>query len=350
MDNNGPVTLLPIDQLQPNPLQPRGVITPESLSELIDSIKTHGIIQPLVVAHTPAGYQIIAGERRWRASRLANLEEVPVRIIETTPQGMLEMAIVENVQRTDLNPIDRANSFERLIQEFNLSNSDICSRIGKSPAFVSNTLRLLELPDALKDGLISGVITEGHARALAAIPDKQQMIEAYKIILREGASVRRAEELARRFKKSMHKVKPSDGFDTQTVNDSIDDMANAIQTSIGKNARVKMRRSRIETAIHIVLKGNPQETEEQIQSIYSALTGKAEEEKPVAEEKPIEEAQTPETLDQKLEDKQADEQPEQKQGEEKAETDYSNPYEPIYEASADASAAVPTDPDNFPDY
>lgn len=110
------VARLPLDYLQPNPSQPRGVITPESLSELIDSIKTHGVIQPLVVAHTPAGYQIIAGERRWRASRLAGLTEVPVRIIETSPQGMLEMAIVENVQRTDLNPIDRANSFERLIK------------------------------------------------------------------------------------------------------------------------------------------------------------------------------------------------------------------------------------------
>ncbi len=269
--DNGQTTTLSIDYLQPNPLQPRGVITPESLSELVDSIKTHGIIQPLVVAHTPAGYQIIAGERRWRASRLVGLKEVPVRIIETSPQGMLEMAIVENVQRSDLNPIDRANSFERLIKEFSLANMDICIRIGKSPAYVSNTLRLLELPDALKDGLISGVITEGHARALAAIPDTQAMIEAYKIILRESGSVRRAEELARRFKKTLHKSKPSDGFNTKTVNESIDIMASEIQHSIGENASVKMRRSRVETAINIVLKGNPEETEKQIQKIHNLL-------------------------------------------------------------------------------
>lgn len=294
-----PVTLLPIDYLQPNPLQPRGVITPESLSELIDSIKTHGIIQPLVVAHTPAGYQIIAGERRWRASKLTGLKEVPVRIIETSPQGMLEMAIVENVQRTDLNPIDRANSFERLVKEFSMANTDICIRIGKSPAYVSNTLRLLELPDALKDGLISGVISEGHARALAAIPDTQAMIEAYKIILREGGSVRRAEELARRFKKSMHKSKPSDGFNTKTVNESIDIMADEIKNSLGENAHVKMRRSRLETAIHIVLKGNPEATESQIQKIHDLLviSNKKEE---VAEE-------TVSTQD-----------------------DYSNPFEPFY--------------------
>lgn len=329
--DNGQISLLPIDQLQPNPLQPRGVITPESLSELIDSIKTHGIIQPLVVAHTPAGYQIIAGERRWRASRLAGLKEVPVRIIETTPQGMLEMAIVENVQRTDLNPIDRANSFERLIQEFRLTNSDICSRIGKSPAFVSNTLRLLELPDALKDGLISGVISEGHARALAAIPDKQAMIEAYKIILREGASVRRAEELARRFKKTMHKVKPSDGFDTKTVNESIDNMASDIQKSIGENVHVKMRRSRIETAIHIVLKGNPQETENQIQRIHDAIVGFPAGTTPASS--PSVSYPDPEPV------------------ETPAQSSYSNPFEPMFDqASNIGQDTIPSDPDNFPDY
>lgn len=270
MDNNQSVTLLPIDYLQPNPLQPRGVITPESLSELIDSIKTHGIIQPLVVAHTPAGYQIIAGERRWRASRLVGLKEVPVRVIETSPQGMLEMAIVENVQRSDLNPIDRANSFERLQNEFNLSNTDICIRVGKSPAYVSNTLRLLELPDALKDGLISGVISEGHARALAAIPDTQSMIEAYKIILREGGSVRRAEELARKFKRP---VRDRDNNTPKYVlSESFEVFANDMQKSIGQNAQVKLKQSRIETSIQIVLKGNPEETEDQVKKIHSLLS------------------------------------------------------------------------------
>jgi len=270
------IQYLPIDQIQPNPLQPRGVITPESLSELITSIKTHGIIQPLVIAETPAGYQLIAGERRWRASRLAGLKDVPVKIIKTSPQGMLEMALVENVQRSDLNPIDRANSFERLMKEFSLTNLEIANRIGKSPSFVSNTLKLLELPDALKDGLISGVIAEGHARALSGIPETQAMIEAYKIILREGGSVRRAEELARRFKKSMNRAKPTDGFNTKTVNDFIDQMANRIQTSIGQNAKVKMRRSRVETAITIVLRGNPEETENQIQKLFQNITGDVE--------------------------------------------------------------------------
>jgi ParB family chromosome partitioning protein len=336
MADDQQVARLPLDYLQPNPLQPRGVITPESLSELIDSIKTHGIIQPLVVAHTPAGYQIIAGERRWRASRLAGLTEVPVRIIETSPQGMLEMAIVENVQRTDLNPIDRANSFERLIKEFSMTNSDICTRIGKSPAYVSNTFRLLELPDALKDGLISGVITEGHARALAAIPDTQAMIEAYKIILREGGSVRRAEELSRRFKKTMHRSKPADGFNTKTVNESIDNMATAIGNSIGENVHVKMRRSRVETAIHIVLKGNPEETETQIQKIYDLIVGV-----PKSEDEPEkEETKTVET-------------PKASEPVKDSENTYSNPFEPMLEKTSlgeSSDPVVPKDPDNFPEY
>lgn len=332
MSDDQPVARLPLDYLQPNPLQPRGVITPESLSELVDSIKTHGIIQPLVVAHTPAGYQIIAGERRWRASRLVGLKEVPVRIIETSPQGMLEMAIVENVQRTDLNPIDRANSFERLIKEFSLANSDICTRIGKSPAFVSNTLRLLELPDALKDGLISGVISEGHARALAAIPDTQAMIEAYKMILREGGSVRRAEELSRRFKKTMHRSKPSDGFNTKTVNESIDNMAQAIGSSIGENVHVKMRRSRVETAIHIVLKGNPEETESQIQKIYDMLVvPQKQTEAPVKTEEVVSVAEsvfevTPEPSS--------------------LGNTYSNPFEPMVERSESQEEIVSTSSNN----
>lgn len=194
------VIQIAVDELQPNPLQPRGAITPESLVDLVDSIKEHGVLEPLVVAKTPAGYQIIAGERRWRAAKLAGLTHVPAIIRETSPKGMLEMALVENVQRVDLNPLDRAKGFERLMTEFGLTSSEIAVRIGKSVAYVSNSIRLLTLPDALKDGLLSGLISEGHARALAAIDDHDLMVDAYKIILKESGSVRRAEELARRMK------------------------------------------------------------------------------------------------------------------------------------------------------
>ena len=122
---------LEIDLLQPNPLQPRGLISPDSLAELAHSIKAHGILEPLVVAKTPAGYQIIAGERRWRASKVVGLSKVPVIIRETSPQGMLEMAIVENVQRIDLNPLERAQAYRRLMDEFNMTNQEISEKCGE---------------------------------------------------------------------------------------------------------------------------------------------------------------------------------------------------------------------------
>src|SRR3989339_539554 len=197
---------LEIELLQPNPLQPRGLISPESLAELAESIREHGVLEPLVVAKTPAGFQIIAGERRWRAAKLAGLKKVPVVIKETSPQGMLEMAIVENVQRQDLNPLERAQAYRRLMDEFGLGNSDIAQRVGKSPAYVSNTIRLLTIPDALKDALMSGQTTEGHVRALAALEDPHIIIEAYKEVLRKNLSVRGAEELARRMR-SRHGIR-----------------------------------------------------------------------------------------------------------------------------------------------
>ncbi len=277
------VVQIEISQLQPNPLQPRGAITPESLVDLVDSIKEHGILEPLVVAKTPAGYQIIAGERRWRAAKLAGLTHVPAIIRETSPKGMLEMALVENVQRIDLNALDRAKGFERLQTEFGLSTSEIAARIGKSVAFVSNSLRLLTLPDALKDGLLSGLITEGHARALAAIDDTNLMIEAYKIILKETGSVRRAEELARRMKakskQSLNRVGVRQD-QLRIVSEEIDKMQEEMEKSLSligdqekaKATHVKLVRSRRETRITFIFKGGLEETEERLQKVYKSIT------------------------------------------------------------------------------
>ena len=263
------------DSLQANPLQPRGTITPESLVDLVDSVKEHGILEPLVVAKTPAGYQIVAGERRWRAAKLAGFKTIPAIIKETSPQGMLEMAIVENVQRTDLNPIDRAKAFERLITEFGLTNSEISQRIGKSPAYVSNSIRLLTLPDALKDGLLTGLITEGHARALSAIDDPRLIIEAYKIVLKESGSVRRAEELARRMRaQSGQKSRPRGETPPHLVSDEIDQMRDTFESSLGgkPGSQVRLSRSRAETRLTIILKGTLEETEGLLQRIYKAIT------------------------------------------------------------------------------
>lgn len=262
---------LDINQLQPNPLQPRGAITPESLVDLVDSIREHGILEPLVIAKTPAGFQIIAGERRWRASKLAGLTHIPVIIRETTPKGMLEMAIVENVQRVDLNSLDRAKGFERLMDEFGLTTSEVAVRIGKSVAYVSNSLRLLTLPDALKDGLLSGLISEGHARALAAIDDVDLMVEAYKIILRESGSVRRAEELARRMKSENNEKRKVNLPKMHIVSDEIDKMTSDFARALGEKHQVKLARSRRETRLTFVLKGSLDETENTLQLIYKAI-------------------------------------------------------------------------------
>jgi len=271
-----------VNELQPNPLQPRGAITPESLVDLVDSIKEHSILEPLVVAKTPAGFQIIAGERRWRASKLAGLTHVPAVVRETSPKGMLEMALVENVQRVDLNPLDRAKGFERLQSEFNLSTSEIAVRIGKSVAYVSNSLRLLTLPDALKDGLLSGLISEGHARALAAIDDTQLMVEAYKIVLRESGSVRRAEELARRMKAKSKQTIDRVGVrkdQLRIVSEEIDKMQEDMENVFapkegedGKKSSVKLIRSRRETRIVFTFKGNVEATEDRLQKVYKSLT------------------------------------------------------------------------------
>lgn len=268
-----------VNSLQPNPLQPRGAITPESLVDLVDSIKEHGILEPLVVAKTPAGFQIIAGERRWRAAKLAGLSHVPSIIRETSPKGMLEMALVENVQRVDLNPLDRAKGFERLQSEFGLSTSQIATRIGKSVAYVSNSIRLLTLPDALKDGLLSGLISEGHARALAAIDDVDLMIEAYKIILRESGSVRRAEELARRMKLQSKQSIVRHGVrrdQLRVVSKEIDRMQDEMQKKFaeeknGRTSSVKLIRSQRETRILFKFKGGLEETEEKLKRLYKAV-------------------------------------------------------------------------------
>lgn len=261
---------LDLDLLQPNPLQPRGMINPEQLADLVDSIKEHGIIEPLVIAKTPAGYQIIAGERRWRASKAAGLTTVPVIIKETSAKGMLEMALVENVQRVDLNPIDRALAFQRLIEEFGLAVTMIAKRIGKSESYVSNTMRLLALPDAIKDGLVSGAITEGHARAIAGLNDVKLMVDAYKTILSESASVRRAEDLARRLKANSNQ-QPSHKIE-RIHSDELDAIAKDLAQSV--NGLVKITQSKVEARLVFVIRGNLETTSQALKLVHEKLASK----------------------------------------------------------------------------
>lgn len=269
---------LEIDLLQPNPLQPRGLITPESLAELADSIKVHGVLEPLVVAKTPAGYQIIAGERRWRASKVVGLVKVPVIIRETTPQGMFEMAIVENVQRIDLNPLERAQAYRRLMDEFGLTNAEISARVSKSPSYISNTIRLLTLPDALKDALMSGATTEGHARALAALEDPHLVINAYKEVLKRNLSVRGTEELVRRLR-AQQGIGPKRSAVVETMHilsEELDkvqnDLASTLSNKVDK-AQVKCSQTGQRAKVELILEGNPEKTTPLLEDIRQAIVG-----------------------------------------------------------------------------
>lgn len=277
MDNQEQIFELEIDLLQPNPLQPRGLISPESLSELAESIRAHGILEPLVVAKTPAGFQIIAGERRWRAGRLVGLARIPVIIRETSPQGMLEMAIVENVQRIDLNPLERAQAYKRLMEEFGLTNAEIAERVSKSPSYISNTIRLLTLPDALKDALMSGATTEGHARALSALEDPHLIIEAYKEVLKRNLSVRGTEEFVRRFR-SQHFIGPKKSAVTESmhrVSDELDRVQNDINGVLSQKTKssVKYVQTGKKAKLEFVLEGDPQVTTTILNDIREAIVG-----------------------------------------------------------------------------
>lgn len=272
--DEGQIFEIDIDMLQPNPLQPRGLITPDSLIELVDSVREHGVLEPLVVAKTPAGYQIIAGERRWRASKVAGMAKVPVIIKETTAQGMLEMAIIENVQRIDLNPLERAQAFKRLIDEFGLSTGEIAIKVGKSAPYVSNTLRLLVLPDALKDAIASGATTEGHARALASLEDPHLIVEAYKEILSKNLSVRGAEELARKMK-ARENIPPKQQKDvlrleSEELESYQDDISQKL-TNDNAKVKVKVGQSRIEAKLLIVVKGNVESTSAVIKRVRDCI-------------------------------------------------------------------------------
>jgi ParB family chromosome partitioning protein len=256
--------------LQPNPLQPRGLISPESLTDLVNSIREQGILEPIVVAKTPAGFQIIAGERRWRASRILGLVKVPVIVKETTPQGMLEMSIVENVQREDLNPVERAQAYKRLIDEFGISVTEVAKRVGKSLPYISNTIRLLTLPDAIKDALAAGVITEGHVRPLISIGDQKLMLQAFKRILVEGISVRGAEEVARQLKSEVQKKEPHKKRDKIYLPE-LEEMSKKVMEARGYTG-VRIDQSRVKAKILIEIKGDETETKEKLEELLQRLT------------------------------------------------------------------------------
>jgi ParB family chromosome partitioning protein len=187
---------LPVDRLVPSPFQPRRSINEEALQELIESVKTHGILQPLVARRAGSEFQLIVGERRLQAARRAGLEKVPVILREATDREMLELALVENLQREDINAMEAAEGYRRLMDEFELTQEELGERVGKSRSAVANTLRLLRLPEAVQDSLRRREIDEGHGKALAGLEQERLVLRLWRRVVRRGLSVRETEAAA----------------------------------------------------------------------------------------------------------------------------------------------------------
>lgn len=193
----GEVLELGINEITPNPDQPRTDIDEEQIGELADSIRKVGVLQPILVRAHGAGYEIIAGERRWRASRAAGLERVPVRVMTTTATESLAIALIENLQRSDLNPIEEARGYRRLIAEYGMTQAELADRVSKSRSAVTNTLRLLDLPEDIQELLYHSRLSAGHARAILSVPDDDRRHTLARKCVDEGLSVREAEGLAK---------------------------------------------------------------------------------------------------------------------------------------------------------
>lgn len=189
---------LAIDLIDPNPMQPRRVFQPDALRELADSIRQHGIIQPLVVRSNGERYQLVAGERRWRAARIAELKEVPVVVQEIADDRLLEITLIENVQREDLNPIELALALDRMARELNLSQDEIGRRTGKDRSTISNAIRLLQLPPDLRQLVAERRLSAGHARCLVTLPDEEMQRRVAEKIVAQGLSVRQTERMTKR--------------------------------------------------------------------------------------------------------------------------------------------------------
>ena len=259
----GGVAHVPVLAITPNPLQPRTVIDPEALTELAASIREHGLIQPLIVTQQgPDRYQLIAGERRWQAARMAGLAQVPVIVKEATPQQALEIALVENIQRADLNPLEEAVAFRQLVDEFDLTQEQVAERVGKSRVSVTNTLRLLRLPAAVKQALLDGTIREGHARTLLALPTKEAQVAALKTVITKGLSVRQTEELVRRLM-----AEPTPPKQAEPVSPEVQALEEDFRETLGtKVSLFRSRKGRGRLVIHFF-------SEEELQALYDVIVG-----------------------------------------------------------------------------
>jgi len=241
---------LDVSSIVPNPYQPRAEIGDESLDELVESVRAQGVIQPILVRRVDRKYQIVAGERRWRAARLAALEKIPAIVVDLSEAEMLEWALLENVQREDLNAIEEARAYQTLLEQFGLSQEEIAKRVGKRRSSIANALRLLKLPEAVQRDIAAGVLTAGHGRALLAVADPEKRRRLREAIVERNLSVRQAEELANRLNKARPRgeEKGSARGDAQLAS-----LADRLSEHLGTKVTVKPRsrtKGRIEIHYH----------------------------------------------------------------------------------------------------
>ena len=247
-----------VNTISPNPKQPRTIMDDAAMAELADSIRRHGILQPLIVTRSGAGYTLVAGERRWRAAKLAGLSTVPALVKDTSPQQLLEVALVENIQRQDLGPLEEAAAYKQLIAELGLTQEEAAQRVGKSRSAVANSLRLLHLLPEAKEALERGLITEGHARTLLSLATPEEQKALLEVMVSGGVTVRAAEESARRAS-PRQKARAAKDVETSELEDRLRD---ALRT------KVELHRGRRggRVVIHFY-------SDEELEGIYRAITG-----------------------------------------------------------------------------
>lgn len=238
---------IPIENILPNPHQPRTIMVEEDLKDLADSIREHGIIQPLLVIpeNEEGKYILIAGERRLRAAKLAGLEKVPAIIRKASEQEHLELALIENLQRENLSPLETAEAYQELIDNFNLSHEEISKRVGKSRVAISNTLRLLKLPETVKKALAENLISEGHARALLSLTTIQAQLAVLEIVIKHNYSVRQTEEIVKKYQGDQ---KPK--YVRKEKNPEIKAIEEKIQDHFGMRVNVDHRGNKGKIVIH----------------------------------------------------------------------------------------------------
>jgi ParB family chromosome partitioning protein len=235
----GLIQEVPVEDLSPSPFQPRTEMEEESLSELVESIRTHGILQPLVARRNGPALELIAGERRLQAARRAGLQRVPVVVREASDQEMLELALVENLQREDINPMEAAEAYRRLTQEFSLTQEQVAERVGKSRPAVANSLRLLKLPEPVRESLRQGEIDEGHGKVLAGLRDERVILRLWRRVVRRNMSVRNTADAAAKLAK--RRVPRGTSHPREALDPNLQDLQDQLTSKLGARIRLKRR-------------------------------------------------------------------------------------------------------------